>query len=259
MKANWMAAVAVFALAAPVLDIDTAAAQARGGGGRHVAGQIQTARGTSTVNRDVVRGQGRRSSNTQVTSPNGRTRSAQTEQSVDRENGTFNRSRVLTGANGQTRSVEGQAQRGEDGAYTFNRTATNPNGETRSQSGQAQVTRLENGRTVSGTYSTPNGDGSFNRSNTVTDGVRTIAADRTGPNGATSSSNTVIDREAGTVNRSTSQTGPNGATRATELSTVRTEAGYDATRTVTGVNGETRTQTGSFTVTPTAPPPPPAQ
>lgn len=257
MKHTWFIAVAVLGLAGAALPLDSADAQQRGRGGRVVSGQINTPRGTGDVTRTIQNGEGRRRATTETTGPNGRTRSLETEQTADRENGTFGRRRVYTGPNGQTRSVEANSQRNEDGSFTFDRTATNPNGETRTQSGQGQVTQLENGRQISGTYTTPNGDGAFNRSNTVDEnGVRTIAADRTGPNGATSGSTTVIDREAGTLDRSSSQTGPNGATRSTDFSKVRTDAGFDVTRTVTDPNGETRTQTGSFAVAPLPEPAP---
>jgi len=251
MKHTWIIAVAVIGLAGAALPMDQADAQQRGRGGRVVSGQINTPRGTGDVTRTIQNGEGRRRATTEATGPNGRTRSFETEQIANPEEGTRGRRRTYTGANGQTRSVEANSQRNEDGSFTFDRTATGPNGNSRSQSGQGQVTQLENGRQISGTYTTPNGDGSFNRTNTVDEnGVRTIAADRTGPNGATSASSTVIDRESGLLSRSATQTGPNGNTRSTQLDKVRTDSGFDVTRTVTDPNGETRTQTGSFAVAP---------
>lgn len=250
------AAAAVIAIGCG-LPQDQAEAQPRGRGGRVIEGQVNGPRGASTVRRDVKRGEGRRTTTTEAVGPGGRSRSAQTERTVDREAGTLNRSRTITGPEGGQRTVSDNVQRGEDGAYTFDRTATGRNGQSRTVTGQGQRTQLENGASVSGGFTGPNGEGTFNRTNTVDEnGVRTITGSRSNGAGGSSASTTVIDREAGTVNRSGSQTTASGQSRTSEVSSVRTDSGVEVTQTVTGPNGQQRTRTGAFTATPTPPPPP---
>lgn len=256
MKSKLLIAAAVLTLAGGMAaTVDVAEAQRRG---RTVEGTVTGARGQQgQVRRETSRGEGLRKARTEATGPNGRTRTAETERKIDREAGTAKRDRVVTGPNGGQRTVSDSVQRGEDGAFTFDRTATGRNGATREVSGQGQVTQLENGRSTAGTFTGPNGEGSFSRSNTVDEnGLRTIQADRQNAAGGTSSATTTIDRGTGVVNRTATQTNAAGQTRSVEIDKVRTDAGFDVTRTVTPAQGDPRTQTGTFTVTPNTPAPP---
>lgn len=247
MKTHLILAAATLALSVPVW-VDAAQAQVRRGGARSIEGTVTGPRGASGVARSVTRGDGQRQAMGEVTGPNGRTRKASDTLAVDRGNRSASRDRSVTGFDGATRNVAADVQGDGQGGFAFSREATGRNGESRSISGDGQVTQLENGRAVDGSFTTPNGEGSFSRSNTVTDGVRTIEAASTGPNGAARASTVVVDQGTGVATRTSSATGPNGSTRAVESSAVRTDTGFDATRTVTGPNGESRTNSGSFTV-----------
>lgn len=252
--------------------------------GRRVSGQVQTQRGTATVQRDTARSRVERSRATTVTGPNGRTTSATDTRTRDREAGTYAHDRDRTYADGTTRSVDTDAQRTGDGTYTASRTVIGRDGETRTQTGDFTRTSTENGASVSGTIQTQNngsvdyqrdvvrGDGTraVTSSSTFDDGTmrsRASSTSRDATTGVVTSTGSLTSRQGQTTTtnavRTPTDTGStyardttiaDGTTRQVDRTTARDgEGGATVDRTVTGRNGETRTQTGTFTSEPLPP------
>ncbi len=252
-----------------------------GARGRRVSGQVQTQRGTATVQRDTVRSRGERSRTTTATGPNGRTTSATESRTRDREEGTYARDRDRTYADGSTRSVDVDAQRTGEGTYSASRTVTGRDGDTRTQTGDFTRTTTEDGASVSGLIQTQNaGAVDYQRDVSRADGARAVTSTSTFDDGTTRSrtSATARDASTGVVTSSAAVTNRQGETRATtavrtptengstyardttfadgstravDRTTTRDgEGGATVDRTVTGRNGETRTQTGVFTIEP---------
>ena len=224
--------------------------------GRRATGQVQTHRGTATVQRDTFRSRGERSRTTTATGPNGRTTTATDNRTRDHAEGTYTRDRDRTYADGATRSVDVDAQRTAPGEYSASRTVTGRNGDTRTQTGEFNRTATENGASVSGTIQTQNhGALDYQRDVTRENGVRSVTASTTNENGATRTTNAVRTPTADGSTYSRDTTFANGATREVDRTTTRDGAGgATVDRTVTGRNGDTRTQTGTFTTTPLPPP-----
>jgi hypothetical protein len=110
------------------------------------------------------------------------------------------------------------------------------------------------GRRAQGQIQTQHGTLGVDRSVERGKGFRNKTTTVTGPNGgqASAARSTVIDRDAGTLDRNKDRTFVDGSTRGVDLGVSKTGDGqFAAERTVTGRNGETRTQTGDFAVTKT--------
>ncbi|MES1201316.1 MAG: hypothetical protein ABUS57_07680 [Pseudomonadota bacterium] len=124
------------ALAAAALVIAAPASEARG---RHVSGSFQTQRGAVYQGQaNVERGRGFRHRDATITGPRGR----QTSVTDDRTwgQGEYSRDHERTFANGDTRSVETNAERTAPGEWDAQRTVTGRNGNTRTQTGTFEVT-----------------------------------------------------------------------------------------------------------------------
>jgi len=220
--------------------------------GRRVSGQVQTERGTATVQRDTMRTRGERSRSTTATGPNGRSTTATETASRDRAEGTYSRGRDRTYADGSTRSVDVDAQRTGEGAYTASRTVTGRDGETRTQTGDFTRTKTENGANVSGAVQTQNhGAIEVQRDVMRADGTRSVVTTATNEAGATRSATAVRTQTQTGSTYARDTTFADGSTRAIDRTTTRDgEGGAVVDRTVTGRDGETRTQTGVFTSQP---------
>lgn len=252
-----------------------AAAEQRG---RRGQATIQTERGTYQARGEVRRERGARVRDRSVTGPNGRETSVHDERRWNREEGTYNHDRERTFANGDTRSVDVDAQRTGEGEWTAQRQVTGRNGETRMQTGTFTGERTENGRIVTGDIQTQNhGQVDYQREVTRENGTRSVTSSATFEDGTqiSRSSSGACDgaghcesqgaitnrqgettswsqsrtRDGADVSRARDVTFSDGTTRSVDA--VRDGNG-DGTgsveRTVTGRNGETRTQTGTYEV-----------
>lgn len=270
------AAAAVVALTALTLSAAFDSADART---RRVQGQIATQRGEVSVERQTTRERGLRNRESQVTGPNGRTRTVEDERRWSRENSAYSRDRTVTGAGGAERTVVVDAMRTGEGQYSVSREVTGRNGETRMQSGDFTRARTENGVSVSGGIATThqgqvqyqrdvtrgNGQRSAVTSTTYEDGAsRTRATDRVCADQSCTTSSALATRQGrtrtsehtrtrtedgATLERDTTYN--DGSTRSVDRERVGNGDGAGAvTRTVTDRAGRTRTQTGTYEVEP---------
>lgn len=100
---------------------------------------VNTERGQYTANSRVERQRGERTRERTVTGPNGRQSSVYDQRRWDTQQGTYSHDRTRVYANGQTRTVDADAQRVEPGVWSYERDVTRRNGETRSRSGEITI------------------------------------------------------------------------------------------------------------------------
>ncbi|MDX2234221.1 MAG: hypothetical protein NW200_06955 [Hyphomonadaceae bacterium] len=265
---------AVALLAGPPLAAPDAEARTRNG-----SAQIQTQRGTATVNGAVSRTRGERTRAATVTGPNGRTSAVTDTRRRDREASAYSRDRTRTFDDGSTRAVTVDAQKTGEGAFSASRTVTGRGGETRTQTGDFTRTATDDGRTVSGRIETQNrGAVDYNREVAIDGNSRSVNAAATFEDGTsrTRAVTTVRDpvtgavtNDASYVNRRGGETSvvsirtptdngvvvardatfADGSTRAVDRTRTNTGDGVATIeRTVTGRNGETRSQSATVSV-----------
>jgi hypothetical protein len=213
-----------------------------------------------------------------ITGENGRQRTIHDERSRDRQAGVATHDRTTTFNDGSTRTVEAERLRTGQGQYSASREVTGRNGETRVQTGDFNVTRTENGRTVTGDINTTNaGQIDYTRNVSRDEGTRSVNSSAVFEDGTSIARQSQGSCANGSCASNGSVTGRNGQTTTWEQSRTRTENGavlerdvtfadgstrsVDAertgngdgtgtvTRSVTGRDGETRTQTGTYDVT----------
>ena len=246
--------------------------------GRRGQATVQTQRGTFQGQSQVQRSRGQRTRDASVSGPNGRQSSVHDDRAWSRAEGTYSHDRQRSYANGDTRSVETDAQRTAPGEWSAERSVVGRNGETRTQSGDFSAARTETGRVVNGDIQTSNaGQVDYQREVSHGPDGRSVTSTATFEDGTSVSrqSSGSCDGD-GQCARSTALTNRAGATTQIEEQRVRTENGAsyerdttfsdggsreierqrvgngDGTgalsRTVTGRNGETRTQSGTYAV-----------
>jgi hypothetical protein len=271
-KLTACAAVALSALMVSAL-VDSADARERRGQGAY-AGQ----RGAATAQARTQRQNGTRARDVTITGENGRQRTIHDERSRDRQAGVATHDRTTTFNDGSTRTVEAERLRTGQGQYSASREVTGRNGETRVQTGDFNVTRTENGRTVTGDINTTNaGQIDYTRNVSRDEGTRSVNSSAVFEDGTSIARQSQGSCANGSCASNGSVTGRNGQTTTWEQSRTRTENGavlerdvtfadgstrsVDAertgngdgtgtvTRSVTGRDGETRTQTGTYDVT----------
>ncbi|MBI1185772.1 MAG: hypothetical protein GC206_00265 [Alphaproteobacteria bacterium] len=246
--------------------------------GRRGEATIQTERGTYQARSEVRRERGARTRERSVIGPNGGETSVRDARRWNAQEGTYNRDRQRTFANGDTRSVDVDAQRTAPGEWTAQRQVTGRNGETRMQTGDFAGARTENGRVVTGDIQTQNhGQVDYQREVTRENGARTVTSSATFEDGTQVSrtaagacdgagncvrDSAVTNRQGGTTTWTESRTRTengatysrdatfaDGSTRSVDAERVGNGDGTGSVeRTVTGRNGETRRQSGTYSV-----------
>lgn len=239
---------------------------------------VETQRGVYQGQSRVERTRGHRSREASVIGPNGRQSSVSDDRSWNRQQGTYSHDRQRIFANGDTRSVEADAQRTAPGEWSAQRSVVGRNGETRTQSGTFNAERTENGRAISGDIQTSNaGQVDYQRQVSRGPDGRSVTASATFEDGSSVSRSThgACDG-AGTCSRDTVLTDRAGQSTQIEEQRTRTENGAiyqrDTTfadgsqrsvdreragngdgsgvfnRRVVGRNGQTREQNGAYSV-----------
>src|SRR5262245_46064633 len=84
---------------------------------RRVSGSWTTHPGTFTGSADVVRTRGFRSRDAQITGPNGGRRTVSDQRAWSRVEGTYSHDRIVTFADGASRTVDADAHRVSPGAW----------------------------------------------------------------------------------------------------------------------------------------------
>jgi hypothetical protein len=202
------------------------------------------------ISRNIERGDGQRSVRSSITGKNGKTATSETSRVIDREAGIAERSKIVTGPEGNTRSVDVTATKTGEGQYDLNREVTGFNGDTRTQTGSGSITKTDTGYSSSGSLTSEKGTTTFDRSATREDGVRTVSGTATGPGGAVRTLDRERDYNAGTYDSTRTLTSADGKTRSVETEAVRDGNAVEGSKTVTGPQGNTRTTTFSGAVTP---------
>lgn len=210
---------------------------------RRAQGQVQGPRGSAGVERTTTREKGQRSRTTTVTGEKGRSTTVTDTQTRNREEGTYSRDRDRTFANGDTRSVDVDAQRTGEGTFTANRTVTGRNGETRTQTGDFAVTKTDDGRSVSGAIQTQNhGSVDYQRDVSRADGARTVSSSATFEDGTSLNRSSAMTRDAatGAITTVGSATNRQGQTITSTAVRTPTDTGGTYSRDTTFADGTTR-------------------
>ena len=182
--------------------------------------------------------------NTTATNAQGQTATRSAVVTRDAETGTRSVSADRTGFDGRTTSYDSERQRTENG-YTQQDTWTRDNGKTVSRDVAVSNDKEAGTNTRDATWKGPNGGtGTVNTVTQKTDNGYTRSTTAANAQGETATRSAVVtrDAEAGTRSVSVDRVGPNGGTSSYDSVRQRTEDGYTREVTETLKNGETRTR-----------------